>query len=87
MNWPRQGFARHDSRAVMACVKKNWSDILDKNVIIMKLFHWIWILVEKVLVKWVPEQSGNHFADEIFVCILWKRKYFCFDSIFTNVYS
>ena len=47
----------HDSCAVMACAKlcgdmKAWNGIMLKQI-----FHWIWITVERVSVKWAPRTS------------------------------
>ena len=48
----------HDSWAVVACAKF-CCDVIISNWIRAKwIFHHIWIVMEKSLVKWVPEPEG-----------------------------
>ena len=53
----------HDSWAVVACAKF-CCDVIISNWIRAKWnFHHIWIVMEKSLVKWVPEPLALYFID------------------------
>ena len=58
----------HDSWAVVACAKF-CCDMITSNWITAKWnFHRIWIVMEKSLVKWVPNPHVSHFV--VFCCVL-----------------
>ena len=84
----------HDSWAVVACAKF-CCDMINCNWIRAKwFFHRIWIVMEKSLVKWVPEWgthllpnmfrefAGNNFTD--YVLSLNSSKITCYSSVFSD---
>ena len=60
MNWSLSYFAHGNSCAVMAYAKIG-CDVLPRNGMTLKqIFHWIWIVIEKLLVKWGPVSDDDY---------------------------
>ena len=48
----------HDSCVVMTCAKFCRDMILYNGVTMKRIFHWIWIMMEKSFMKWAPGTIG-----------------------------
>ena len=66
----------YDSWAVVACAKF-WCDMINCNWIRAKwIFHRIWIVIEKSLVKWVPDpRPQSRSVRKYFVLVILPMKY------------
>ena len=56
----------HDSCAIVACAKFYSNKIPYKGVTLKTILNQIGSTMEKLFVKWAPEQNGRHFAGLIF---------------------
>ena len=62
----------HDSWAVVACAKFCCDMITSYWIRAKWNFHQIWIVMEKLLAKWVP---GAHFTDEFSIIIHFEKNF------------